>query len=357
MRKISILIIAISLLTVSGLKAQYADVFKAGAADMNTIAKGYLSPAGTAFATGLGSNWYNTADVHGVFGFDVNIGSGITIIPTEDQMFSLAGLSSALKPATGVTTAPTFGSFMKEGANLDLMMPDPTNGNTPTKITSFKTPKGVASLWPIFPSVQLTVGLPIINDVTVRYMPKLSIEGFEASMWGLGVKHNLKQYIPVVSLIPLVDAAVMVNYANMDMSYAFESPIKPEFLVDPIFLAPSTTNYTGQAMKIKATSMSANLLVSAKLLFLTPYLGLGVQRTNFDLAMSGTYPTLGGLSSTTGKMIITDVNDPLKFSASEYMPNATLGVRLKLLLLFSIHAQYTFQKYSMASAGIGFTFR
>ena len=68
MKKIILSVVAI-LLTgsyFSSLKAQgdISNIFKAGVVDLNTVAKGYLTPAGNSFAAGLGSDWYNTAAVH-----------------------------------------------------------------------------------------------------------------------------------------------------------------------------------------------------------------------------------------------------------------------------------------------------
>lgn len=364
--------ISILLLSISGITAQsdITSIFKAGAADLNTVANGYLKPAGTAFATGLGSNWYNTADVHSVLGFDITMGAGVVQIPTADQTFSLSGLK-ALQPQGGATTAPTFaGSGNGVGLNLMLPVPQADGTTKSTAITSFNSPNGVFNYVPTA-SLQLTVGLPFINDVTVRFMPKVTAGGFETSMWGLGIKHDIKKYIPVVSLLPF-DASVMVNYTKMNINYQFSSPIKPEMLVGSSFgLDPYTTSYAGQGMNIDASAMSANLLISKKLLFLTPYLGLGITRTNFDLTMTGNYPVLGNPKSQVvlGKtlpvldannkpiMTINNMADPIKISASELMPSATVGLRVKILFLLTAHVQYTMQKYPVASAGFGFSFR
>ncbi len=357
-------VVSILLFATTSLTAQkdIVNIFNSQLADVNTLAKGYLSPAGSAFATGLGSNWYNTADVHSTFGFDVTIGTGFVHIPTEDQSFNLtgsSGLSSTLVPQGGATTAPTFGGFNKNGTGLNLMMPNPVPGGSPISVASFNTPKGVASYVPTA-SVQVTVGLPFINDVTLRFMPKVSMGGFEASMWGLGIKHDIKKYIPVVALVPFFDASVMVNYSKMDMNFDFSTPITPATMVNPSVLSPFTaSSYAGQGMNISASAMSANLLVSSKLLFLTPYLGLGLTRTNFDLTMAGNYPTMGGLElvGDSPKMKIIDKKDPINFNASELMPSATVGLRVKILFLLTAHVQYTMQKYPVASAGFGFSFR
>ncbi len=112
-------------------------------------------------------------------------------------------------------------------------------------------------------------------------------------------------------------------------------------------------------MKVSATSKTVNLIFSKKIAFVTPFLGFGVTQSNYDLNMVGNYPTLGEpvQSGTSYKMQINNITNPINLAPpSETMTNATLGLRLKLAI-FTLHAQYAFQKYPVASAGFGISFR
>jgi len=55
-------------------------------------------------------------------------------------------------------------------------------------------------------------------------------------------------------------------------------------------------------------------------------------------------------------MQIKNVTDPVSINSNQLMTNATLGLRFKLALI-TFHAQYAFQKYPVASAGFGISFR
>lgn len=359
-----------------------SNIFKAGVADLNTVANGYLKPAGVSFSTGLGSNWYNTAAVHKPFGFDLTIGVGVLQAPDADQMFSLTGLTNLKPTIAGTTQAPTFAG-KGNGVELNLMQPhymsdgttvNPLWQNGTGKITSFTTPQGVSQYIPTA-SVQFTLGLPYINDVSVRFVPKVSYSGFEASLWGVGIKHNIKQWIPVVKDLPF-DAAIVLAYSKFDLKYAFPSSfqITPDKLVSggiTYVPDPNSNVYTTQGMKVSATAQTANLVFSKKLAFITPYVGFGIIKSNFDLTMEGNYPTLGNpLTQTVGGVVVPQLNgngkpimqiknmtDPVKISSSEVMTNATVGLRMKVLWIFTVHAQYAFQKYPIASAGFGITLR
>jgi hypothetical protein len=170
----------------------------------------------------------------------------------------------------------------------------------------------------------------------------------------------------------------MVAYSKFDLKYAFpaSAQVKPAMLVGTNFAyMPTTTDYSTQGMNISADAMMANIIVSKKLLFFTPYVGFGVTKTNFTLKMAGNYPllgnpitevkTVGGTNYTVPKLDaagkpyveIKDMTDPINITSSELMPNATIGFRLKVLWILTVHAQYTMQKYPTASAGFGIALR
>ena len=385
MKKIRHLAVAVLIVcsSASTLKAQsdISEIFKAGVTDLNTVANGYLTPAGNSFAAGLGSNWFNTAEVHKPFGFDLTVGAGLVQVPVEDQKFSLAGLKNLQPNISGTTQAPTFGGT-GPGVELNLMQPHfLANGTAnplyPGTITSFTTPAGLSQYIPTA-SVQFTIGLPFINDVSVRLIPTVEYSGFKVSMWGVGLKHNFKQWIPVVKDLPF-DAAIQLAYTKFDLKYAFPASAKitPAMLVgDNFAYLPTTTDYTTQGMNISANAMTANIIVSKKLAFITPYIGFGITKTAFALTMAGNYPLLGnpktheevigGTTYTvpdreagTNKPImeIANMTNPIQINSSEVMPNFTVGLRLKILWIFSLHAQYTMQKYPTATAGFGINIR
>jgi len=362
---------------VSKIKAQsdISNVFKAGVADLNKVAQGYLTPAGNCFSSGLGLNWYNTAKVHDILGFDITVGGGLIKVPTVNQTFSLVGLTNLKTTTEGVTEAPTVVGSGK-GVKLDLMQPQTlANGAAnplyPGAITSFTTPAGISTFIPAA-SVQLTLGLPIINDVSVRFVPKISVSGVGLSMWGLGVKHNFLQWIPGANDLPL-DASVLLAYNKFSINYLFPASarITPATLVGSSYTyEPSTIDYSNQGMNMDADALTANILVSKEWAFFTPYLGFGVTKTSFDLSVAGNYPVLGDpktqvingstvpvLSAGKPIMQIDNMTDPIKINSSELLPNATIGLRLKFFWFLTLSGQYTFQKYPTSSIGVGINIR
>lgn len=345
---------------------QISEIFKAGVGDVGYLANGYLKPAGVGFATGLGSNWYNTAATHSLLGFDLTFGTSISMVPISDQTFSLTGLTT-LSPKTG--EIPTFGGS-GDGTTLKLLqpnmidvngvqIPNPKAGQT---ITTLTTPKGMTKYIPSA-NLQLGIGLPFGTDITFRYTPDLNVKGMNVGLWGVGVKHDIKQWIPVVKMLPF-DASVMVAYSKFKLNYAFESQLRYTQLGDPSMVkAPAADLSANQGFGIDADALMANFILSKKFLIFTPYVGAGITKTNFNVNFDGVFPLLGAPITTPGadfgKLTVQylDSEKLPNVSYSETMLGTTVGFRLKFLMVVAMHAQYTFQKYPTASLGFGINFR
>jgi hypothetical protein len=329
-------------------QSDISDLFKSGVNDIQTLANGYIKPFGYGFSSGLGNNWYNTAATHKVLGFDITIGGNAVFTPSGDKTFSLSSLQK-LTAVNGEKTAPTFGG---KGDGVNLILKD----NTGREITHFSTPQGVSSATPV-PSLQVTLGLPFGNDLSVRFTPNINADNFSGNTWGIGVKHNIKQWIPVLKLLPF-DAAVMACYTKFNLDYSFDDPLTPSDLVDNPGLInnPSGVSYNNQGMKLRASAVMVNAIISKRIAFLTPYLGFGITRSSFDFNFTGNFPIIDGTTSG-GKLNVVTKTDPIALHYSLTQPGATIGLRMKLLWIFAFHAQYTLQKYSTASVGFGLNIR
>jgi hypothetical protein len=326
----------------------FTDIFKAGASDIQALAKGYLQPLCYGVAGGLGTNWYNTAETHKLFGFDLTIGASGLMVPVSDQTYNLSGLQR-LQSVNGVTSIPTFGG-KGDGAQLKLV------SNQGTELTRFNTPKGVTKVIPSA-NLQVTLGLPFDNDLSVRYIPNIEKENGKVGLWGIGLKSNMKKWTPIFKIIPL-DVAFMLGYTQANVTYAFDNTITPAELTNqPYEEENPNASYANQGMKIKAGSLMANIIVSKKLLFFTPYCGVGLTSNKFDFNFTGNFPVLGDVNTSNGKVKVKTLTDPVPLHYTAIWPGATIGFRIKVLCIIALHAQYTFQKYSTASVGFGLNIR
>jgi len=153
------------------------------------------------------------------------------------------------------------------------------------------------------PWIQAELGLPFKLDGFIR---GFSTGGF--SMVGGGLRYGLLN----VTDLPLTPQLTITGMAN-------------------------TLSYS----QFSATHFSGNLTVSVKALIIEPYLGVGYDRTKVEVKKVA----VGNTTATEG------------MTAVGTAPRVTLGLNLKPLPLFYIHAGYTLIKAAQGfEAGVGVRF-
>lgn len=310
-------------------------------AESKALMGAYISPLMKATSLGLNQGWYNTAKAHKTLGFDLTISvSGMTI-PESDKFFNVENLKlshfSLSQDSPDYPNAPTIFGGEREPEYLYRSDPD-----DPSTEEAFTGPPGLdlkenikTNMWPV-PIVNLGIGLPKNTDLKVRYVPSIDIgDNGTFNMWGVGVMHDIKQYIPGIKLLPF-DLSGFFGYTKLDLTYDLsDNDIAGE-------------NQRGE-LGMSATTIQA--VASKKFAVLTLYGGVGYNIAKSNLALKGTY----------------DINDdgdtndnfetnPLELDFSASGLRATAGLRLKLAV-FTFHADYTVQKYKALNVGFGINVR
>jgi hypothetical protein len=342
-----------------------AQLIKAGTADANTLFNGYLSPLMKSFGAGLNSGWFQTAKPHGLGGFDITISANATFAPSADQSYSLTGLQKVQPKAGEPNTAPSIFGSSSDGPTVEVRDKSPFTGQD-TTITEVQLPGGLGTNLFAVPTAQLSVGVGFGTDVSVRFMPNISAGDIGVGLFGFAVKHDFKQWIPGMKELPF-DLSAMFGYTTMNASVKFkgDASITPEKNSDGsdvsyIDYSTASNDYGSQKVDFKSNAWTTNIIISKKLGPFTPYVGLGYQyaKTTFDLL--GVYPIT--VPKTEAEVIasgdptkyakIMDVKDPVSVEGKISGFRATAGFRLKFAVL-TIHGDYTFGQYNVASIGIG----
>ncbi|MCV9387721.1 DUF6588 family protein [Reichenbachiella ulvae] len=315
---------------------------QAGSEDASTYMGNYLSPVFKGFGYGTANGWYNTAKAHKPLGFDLTFTLNTSFVPDKDLFFDIVETdynNVTLVDPNNPTTSTLFGDETTTTISSSYDHPDGTVS------AEFQTAAGLGlndsynGMVPA-PMIQLGIGLIKNTDLKVRWMPTLKGQddyGNESrvSMFGFGLMHDFKQWIPAIKHIP-VDMAVMVGYNRINSS------------------AGLWTN--GDVMTVSEdaegsfaiNSWTYQLLVSKKLSVLTVYGGLGYNDVRTNLNLTGDYTIDEGQG-----IVLTDPIDE-KFDSKGM--RGTLGLRLKLAVI-TIHTDYTFQEYNTLTAGIGVSIR
>ena len=271
-------------LQLSAQQSQTATFLKTGADNAKSFADAYFGPLMKGFGVGMNDGWNNnTARPLGLGGFDIRLNVGGFFVPAADQNYSLSNVfknnpSSNYKfvNQSGTTDQqPTFFGTNDNKGGVDIQGTihiAPGVDSTKT-FTGFKLPGGIGTPMMVsLPTLQLSVGLVYGTEVMIRYIPFTSIPvsdyTFNVSSYGFGVKHDLKQWIPVLKKSPVLDWSVFAAYSAFNYEYGLGAkgllPDSNSFNPNP------SVNYLNQKIIMSGTGYSVGTLISAKLLFFTP---------------------------------------------------------------------------------------
>lgn len=335
-------------------QSNVVEFLKAGKNDANALVKAYLNPYALALGDGLNNGWYNSAATHKLFGFDLSVSVSAIQIPGSATTFDLKniGLSNHLtleNPAKNI--APTVAGADVAGPRLII---NDLNGKP---IGSFSTPNGLGMDIVPVPMAQLTFGLLPHTDLIGRFVPELKYDNngdeMKIGFLGLGVKHNFKEWIPVLKSLPF-DASVFASYSEVNA--------QSEITLDPADFADGNVRLTfpdntSQLLKFKTKTTKYGLIVSKKLGILTVFGGIGQSSSETDIDLLGNYVVETtfqvGAGTTTTK---DNLKDPvaLNFESKNICMDA--GLRIKLLF-FSIFGSVNKAEYTSYNAGISLGIR
>lgn len=330
MKKIVTSILLLSSL-LSSAQIDIEKVLEGSLQDANVLLKNYFEPFPTALSYGMNTGWYSTAKAHKLFGFDISVVAMGAIIPEENETFTFNNseyTSISLDDGSTSASIPTFfGSQALE--DRPLLAFDVGDGNTFS--TSSLPGSGIGGAIGFnavpYAAVQLGLGIFKNTDLKVRLLPKQSADEYEVSAYGIGVMHDIKQWIPFVKRLPF----------SVSAFFAWDS-IKTKSFLD-------SQNNPNQALELNSSTFVYQLVASKKLAFLTAYGGLGVTSFNSDVNLLGNYDTQNNT-----------YKDPisLAYSGSSFRANAGLSMKF---LFIELNAGYTFQEYSAFNLGLGFRVR
>jgi hypothetical protein len=304
----------------------------------------YISPFMKSVSLGLNQGWYNTAKNHKLLGVDLTVTVSAMTIPDDQTLINIKGLGLqsfdvASDNAYGDFSPTVFGP---KGSSSLIYKRRDSQGNVIAE-EPFEGPEGLGmkdeigkNFMPV-PIAHLGIGLPKNTELKIRFVPSIDLNGKgDFNMWGLGVMHDVKQWIPGIKLLPL-DLAGFVGFTKMDLVY------RP----DP------SEDVAGedQRSELSLSATTIQVLVSKKFSVLTLYGGVGYNIAKSKLALKGTYD----INDDGDTDDASEVN-PFDFSYSASGPRATAGFRLKLAVL-TLHADYSFQKYKALSVGVGISVR
>lgn len=336
------------------------DFMKGGLNDGMKLMEKFISPWAKAFGAGFSGGWYNTAKPHKFGGFDLTLTINAGMVPEGETSFDLKDLNFqhlTLVNPSGSSISPTIAGVSNSGPLLNYMVNVP--GYSPVELARFTAPAGTGLKFVPVPMAQVGLGLPLGTEVTGRFIPKITIRDGNISMWGIGIKHSIIQYVPGNELLPF-DISLFGGYTKMSGNIPID--VQPDSYAN--FTTYTFADFADQMVSASVMGWNASVIASVappviKVITLYGGLGYASSRTTIDLLGKYPMPVADPAISTTGPVykdsgVITEVEgiDIEDFSGIR----ANIGVRLKFAVI-TIHADYTKSQYNVFTGGLGISFR
>ncbi len=350
MRRIEYVILLAGLListsTLTGQINKMGDMMIGGKEDGALLVKEYITPFANSLGANLSGGWYNTAQPHKLGGFDLTFTMNTAFIPEPDKSFDIGALG--LQSTSGEGKAPTAAGKKEPGPEL----------TTGEGITYYSPPGSGAGFIPS-PLIKIGVGFIKETELNGRFMPNMKLGKFgEMGLWGFGIKHSLKQYIPAIKKAPVFNLSLMAGYSKLSSSFNLD--LQPEdYNAEEIDLEPGTS-FDEQTMEVDVKNFTSNLLVSFDLPVVCFYGGAGLSYAKSNLKFIGFYPMIE-MDNNNNPVVEKAMEDPLDIEienkdGSTTKPRLNAGVRFKMGVI-TLHFDYTKAYYSIATAGLGISFR
>jgi hypothetical protein len=307
--------------------------------DAEKLVGAYIDPLMNSASSGLNQGWYNTAKTHKTAGVDLTFSFNAMLIPSDKLFYNVADLNLEkidMHPSSPGYKSPT----EKIAPTIFGSDKAPVFYTKPLVSNTFNGPAGLdmkgkigLSAMPM-PTATLGFGLPKGFDIKVRFIPQTNLgNNTQVNLWGIGVMHDVKQWIPGIKSLPF-DLSGFVGYTTMKMTSKFNS---------------SNTQDARGVFTMNGLTLQG--IISKKISVLTVYGAVGYNMAKSNLSLLGKYDINDDGDYTDAREV-----NPMKLDYSASGPRVTAGFRLKLAV-FTIHSDYTLQKYSCFAFGLGISVR
>ena len=310
----------------------------AGIEDAQQFANDYLMPGTSGIMHSMNANWFNTADVKPLGGFEISIIANASLIAEENKTFSMNTSDynniQFVQGSSSQMVATVLGENNPD-ILVELTYDDPIFGNQTEQIT---LPTGIGSATEnLIPTalIQGALGLSKGIEVKARFVPKINTDDFNFSMLGAGLQVEFTKWLPADTVLP-VALSGLVAYTHLNGSYNLteSSGIEGE----------------NQRLENDTNTWLFQFIASTKLPVINFYGGIGYIKGTSQSDMLGIYRVSDGVLTTE------DIVDPFSVSSDVSDIRGTLGFKLKLGF-FRLNGEYHLSDFNAFSVGINFGFR
>jgi hypothetical protein len=337
------------------------DFLHGGIEDSKVILQEYLKPYANILGSDLNAGWYNTARPHELGGLDVTATVSWAKAPSSALAFDMSGLDlNGTADLSNTRFAPTIAGSQEVRPSMSYTQSVDLGGGNLQEVeySNYTVPDGTGLDYFPLPMIQLTVGLPFGTDVSARFVPNVGYKDYgEIGLWGVGAKHSLSQWIPLVKELGFLDISAQGGYTKVSSSV--HVLVEPQELVQvdnyPDF------DWDDQFVTQVIEGWTINLIASQTFSVLTFYQGIGYASSMVQVLLEGHYPIHSVITDDSspdyGLTTYEIIENPINMRYSNFKnPRFNVGARIKLGVL-TLHYDFTHTYYSTHSVGIGVSFK
>jgi len=338
MKKITAILIFSLFAIVSKAQNDLDALLAAGIEDAQRFASDYLKPGANGVIYSMNANWFNTADVKPLGGFEISVIANAATVKSGDKAFLMDTDSyNNVAFAQGGSQQNVSTALGENNPDIVVVLTydDPIFGQQTEQIT---LPNGLgnssANLLPTA-FIQGALGLSKGIEVKARFVPKINTDDVDISMYGAGLQMEFTKWLPADKLLPVAISG-LVAYSHLDGTYDLSG----------------STGISGENQRLESSvnTWLFQLIASTKLPVINFYGGLGFISGKADSDLLGTYRVSNGFLTTE------DIVDPFSVSSKVSGVRGTIGTKLKLGF-FRFNAEYHLAEFDAFSVGINFGFR
>lgn len=310
----------------------------AGVEDAQRFANDYLAPGTNGLMYSMNANWFNSAKVKPLGGFEISVIGNASLVKDDNKTFILNTADYNNVQFVQGPSAQDVASVLGENDPsifVEVEYDDPIFGSQTVNV---ELPQGIgdqsANLLPTA-FIQGAVGLGSGIEVKARFVPKIENEDVSLSTYGAGIQLEFTEWLPADKLWPVALSA-LVAYNHIDGSYDLTES--------------SGIDGENQRLENDTNTWLFQLVASTKLPVVNLYGGVGYIKGTSDSDLLGDYRvTNGAFTSQT-------ITDPFSVSSDVASLRGTIGAKLKLGF-FRLNAEYHISEFDAFSVGVNFGFR
>ncbi|MFC0603963.1 DUF6588 family protein [Winogradskyella pulchriflava] len=338
MKKIVLIVVLCLSVLVSKAQNDIDVLLTAGVEDAERFANDYLAPGTNGMMYSMNANWFNSAKVKPLGGFEISIIANAALIKDEHKVFNMNTADYNNVQFVSGPSAQDVASVLGENDPaifVEVEYDDPIFGSQTVEL---ELPQGIGdnskNLLPTA-ALQGAVGLGSGIEVKARYVPKIDTDEVTFNIYGAGLQLEFTEWLPADKLWP-VALSGLVAYNHLDGSYDITGS--------------SGIDGENQRIENDTNTWLFQLAVSTKLPVFNLYGGLGYITGKSESDLLGTYRV------TNGPLISEDIVDPFSVSSDVSSLRGTVGAKLKLGF-FRLNAEYHISEFDAFSVGVNFGFR